>query len=319
MSSSFDIAEFASLQKDITGYIVREGNSLSQDVKNYLQLVSDALSYTSEMTKEGDRIDFVWPVAPRGSEATLELVQEWKERRVQEKGEHSIGSANKSTSGRSTSTRSTSGQNASGQNKSGRDTSGQNTSGQSLSVQGNQSISGQGTNAQVSAQSNKRPAQQAAEDGPTRKRARSLSHPIVDFHFTYLLELIKDKPELACSVLNLQHALRLVNAGANPKLAEWHVKRIQNPPPSYFRNFRGRLALESRSIAVRNESLGPTARCWERTSDALQIYVLWLSFSGTDGGDAFLEGYSSGQEVRQHHVRPATAVALDLCLYSRSK
>lgn len=83
----------------------------------------------------------------------------------------------------------------------------------------------------MSAQSNKRPAQQAAEDGPTRKRARSLSHPIVDFHFTYLLELIKDKPELACSVLNLQHALRLVNAGANPKLAEWHVKRIQSALP----------------------------------------------------------------------------------------
>lgn len=61
------------------------------------QLVSDALSYTSEMTKEGDRIDFVWPVAPRGLEATLELVQEWKERRVQEKGEHSIGSSLRTT------------------------------------------------------------------------------------------------------------------------------------------------------------------------------------------------------------------------------
>lgn len=71
-----------------------------------------------------------------------------------------------------------------------------------------------------------------AEEPPAPKRLEPLSNPIIEFHINHLLGLLKDKRELADRVVILQHAIQIVNAGANPRFLQWHLKYIKKALPN---------------------------------------------------------------------------------------
>lgn len=68
-------------------------------------------------------------------------------------------------------------------------------------------------------------------ENPPPKRSRPSNNPLVDFHINYLVQLLKDKPDVAQKVLMLKHAVRIFNAGADAKIVKWHVQHIQKDLP----------------------------------------------------------------------------------------
>ncbi|KAF8119140.1 hypothetical protein EV363DRAFT_1160392 [Boletus edulis] len=189
---SFTLADIKSLKKELSKFVIDEGQTLNKDEKGYIEVVRSVISFGSDTMNDEESSEFTWPAAPQGVEIVPRWLQGWQDgRKGKEKVRYSI--AKQSTSG--------------------------------------EDPHAAGAQAHERRNGNKRPAQDGPENVPAAKRPRGMNNAIIEFHVEFLLNLLKDKHALANRVVILQQALRLVNAGANPKLVQWHLNHIKKLLP----------------------------------------------------------------------------------------
>ncbi|KAF8119137.1 hypothetical protein EV363DRAFT_1203395 [Boletus edulis] len=194
--SIYTLTQMKSLKKELAKFIVDEAQSLDKNEQQYVQLVKSAIAYVSDGMQDTEPSEFVFPAAPQGVQVVPRWLQGWKVGQKEKEQEQVYDPiANQRTSRRG-----------------------------SVEPQGGQDS--ERTN-------RKRPARTNADDAPSPKRPRSTNNAVIilDFHVDYLVDLLKDNLALANRVIILQQALRMVNAGANPRLVQWHLKDIKKLLP----------------------------------------------------------------------------------------
>ena len=166
----------------------------------------EAVGYAWDGMNNTESADFVWPPPPREVGIASKWLDGWKERNRQSTSSQAVANNANST----------------GNQVSKPPLNEHSLFDPSLYMQ-----------TATRANTNKRPAQESVEDAPaTHKRRRSSTSPLLEFHVDYLVTLLKDKPDVAQSVTLLQHALKIVNAGADLKIVQWHLRRIQKALPN---------------------------------------------------------------------------------------